>query len=162
MERRCIGPFSQAGQTGTAPAKGHDTQDKPVKSAKIEIDSRGGVAKRGLQLWHIDSDYFKSWVHGRIEWPAGEPGAWHLPDDVTDDYCQQIVAEQRLVKTSGKVTWIKTRKDNHFLDCEALNAAAATIRQVHTLRKVKEGATKRKKPQRRIIRSAWMDYGQVF
>ncbi|MBF0444627.1 MAG: phage terminase large subunit family protein [Magnetococcales bacterium] len=154
--------FCRRNPRRAAPAKGHDTQDKPVKSAKIEIDSRGGIAKRGLQLWHIDSDYFKSWVHGRIEWPAGEPGAWHLSDDVTDDYCQQIVAEQRLVKASGKVTWIKTRKDNHFLDCEALNAAAATIRQVHTLRKVIEGSTRKSKPQRRVIRSTWMDSGVAF
>lgn len=92
-----------------APAKGHDSQDRPLKASKIEINPRGGMAKRGIQLWHLDSDYFKSWVHGRIEWPAGESGAWHISQDATDDYCQQLVAEQRLVKASGKVTWIRSK-----------------------------------------------------
>ena len=53
--------------------------------------------------------------------------------DTTDDYCQQLVAEQRLVISTGRVVWIKTAKDNHHLDAEALNVAAAQALAVHTL-----------------------------
>lgn len=116
------------------PTKGHDRQDRPVKASRIDVSHRGHIFKHGLQLWHLDSDYFKSWVHTRVQWPPGEPGAWHLHQDVDDDYCQQIVAEQRLVKSTGRVLWIKTRKDNHYLDCEALNAAAAHMLRVQDLR----------------------------
>ena len=116
------------------PCKGHDRQDKPLRAARIDVSVAGRIVKGGLQLWHLDSDYFKSWVHARIEWPAGEPGAFHLHAEATVDYCQQLVAEQRLVKASGRVTWIKTSRDNHFLDCEALNVAAAHILGVHTLK----------------------------
>lgn len=146
------------------PAKGHATLDKPLKAAMIDVTHRGRTVKGGLQLWHLDSDYFKSWVHNRIEWPAGESGAFHLPMDATDDYCQQLVAEQRLVKASGRVTWIRTRKDNHFLDAEALNAAAAQSLAVHTLRPVQTDAATapttpvqlpRSVPNRRAFRREW-------
>lgn len=118
------------------PTKGHDTQSRPYYQAKVEVSIRGKIVKGGQALWHFDSDYFKSWVHGRIEWPAGEPGAWHLPKDATDDYCQQIVAEGRVLKPSGRPVWVLSREraQNHYLDAEALNALAAHILQVHTLR----------------------------
>ena len=142
------------------PTKGHDSQDKPLKTSLIDVSDRGRIIKHGLQLWHLDSDYFKSWVHARVQWPQGESGAFHLPVDCTDDYCQQLVAEQRLVKATGRVVWIKTRRDNHYLDCEVLNAAAAHTLGVHTLRAAApepEGGTKqgttaqprvRKRPRR--------------
>lgn len=122
------------------PTKGHDRQDKPLKSSRIDVSHQGRVIKNGMQLWHIDSDYFKSWVHSRIGWPADEPGGWHLSADTTDDYCQQLVAEQRLTKASGHVTWIKARQDNHYLDAEALNVAAGHMLQVQTLRAPEGGA----------------------
>lgn len=111
--------------------KGHNTQSKPISPAFIDVTIRGQTFKKGLQLWHLDTDYFKSWVHGRLQWPADQPGAWHVPQDVTDDYCQQVTAEARVTKPSGAVTWVRIRKDNHFLDCEALNVAAAHSLGVH-------------------------------
>ena len=118
------------------PTKGHDRQDKPLKASMIDVSHRGRTIKNGVQLWHLDSDYFKSWVHSRVRWPAGESGAWHLHRDTTDDYCQQVVAEQRLLMATGRITWIKTAVDNHYLDCEALNAAAAHSLSIHTLRPI--------------------------
>jgi phage terminase large subunit GpA-like protein len=135
------------------PAKGHDTLHKPLKAAQIDVSQRGRIIKNGVQLWHLDSDYFKSWVHGRIEWPVGESGAFHLPADTTDDYCQQLVAEQRLVRSTGRVSWIRTRKDNHFLDCEALAAAAAHSIAVHTMQPAAEGEAAPAPPPRRGIPS---------
>ncbi len=119
------------------PTKGHDRQDRPLKASRIDVSVRGQIIRHGLQLWHLDSDYFKSWVYSRIDWPEGESGGWHIPQNADDDYCQQVVAEQRLVKASGHVSWIKIRRDNHYLDCEALNSAAAHMLQVHTLRESK-------------------------
>ncbi len=42
------------------PVKGHDRQEKPLKSATLDITVRGKTIKKGLQLWHVDTDYFKS------------------------------------------------------------------------------------------------------
>lgn len=108
-------------------AKGHDTLDKPFKKTDIDVNVRGKVIPSGLQLWHFNSDQMKSWVHSRVEWPHDQPGGWWLPDDISDDYCKQIVAEQRSVKPSGKVVWVQIKKDNHFLDAEALAYLAAKI-----------------------------------
>lgn len=122
------------------PSKGHDTQDKPVKASKIDVSHKGKIFKNGLDLWHLDTDYFKSWVHARLEWPKGEAGGWHLPSDVTDDYCQQITAEHRAVNPSGKVQWVRIRRENHFLDVEGMNVAAAHILRLHALPKPQEKA----------------------
>lgn len=117
--------------------KGHDSLSKPLSPALIDVTFRGKLIKQGLQLWHIDSDYFKSWVHSRLQWPADQPGAWHLPHDVTDDYCQQVTAEARTLKPSGRAVWIRVRKDNHFLDCEAINVAVAYSLGVHRAKEPK-------------------------
>jgi phage terminase large subunit GpA-like protein len=145
------------------PTKGHDRQDRPLKASKIDVSLRGRTIPNGLVLWHVDSDYFKSWVHTRIEWPAGESGAWHLPSDASDGYCQQVVAESRLVTAAGRVKWIKIREDNHFLDAESLNVAAAHSVAVHTLRReAPETAQADRKPKRRrhppLPRSFGMPY----
>lgn len=129
------------------PTKGHDTLSKPLKPSKIDVNIGGKVIKNGLQLWHVDTDFFKSWVYARLEWPKGESGAWHLSRETTDDYCQQVVSEGRAVKSSGRVVWIK-HGENHYLDCAVLNVCAAHVLQLHTL-KPKDQSTenKRRKPR---------------
>jgi phage terminase large subunit GpA-like protein len=117
------------------PSKGHDGQARPVQITRIDLNVKKNPSRRGTALAHVDASYFKAWVHGRIAWPLTEPGAWHLPSDTTDDYCNQIVAESRLVRPNGKVIWVlASKRANHYLDCEALNAAAAHTLNVHTLR----------------------------
>lgn len=107
--------------------KGHDTLDKPFKKSDIEVNVRGKSLKHGLQLWHFNTDQMKSWVHARIEWPLDQAGGWWLPEDISEDYCQQLIAEQRSVKPSGKVVWVKVKQHNHYLDAEALAYLAVRI-----------------------------------
>jgi len=114
--------------------KGHDRQSKPIQAADVDITFRGRLIKNGLKLWHLDSDYFKSWVVQRFDWPADQPGGWHVPCDATDDYFAQLTAEVRTVKASGAVVWQQLRRDNHFLDCEALATAAAQMLGTHLLK----------------------------
>ena len=130
------------------PIKGHDRQEKPLKSATIDITVRGKIIKNGLQLWHVDTDYFKSWVHGRLNWDPTQPGAWHLPEDATDDYCRQLVNESVIISPNGKRTW-KEHGANHYLDCEMLNSAASYMLQVHRLRP--KGDTDQTATGRRVI-----------
>ena len=109
------------------PTKGQETLDKPYRATNIDVNIRGKTIRNGIQLWNFNSDMMKVWVHSRIEWPDGEPGAWYLPSDIDEDYCKQIVAEQRTTKANGAPTWIKTARDNHFLDAEALSYLAVRI-----------------------------------
>jgi len=117
------------------PTKGHDHQEKPLKPARIDVTLQGKTYKGGLQLWHLDSDYFKGFVHSRLSWPDDQPGGWHLPEGTQDDYCQQITAEARVVKPSGRAVWIRIRRENHLLDTEAGNVAMAHILQAQHLKR---------------------------
>ncbi len=134
------------------PTKGHDMLSKPFYAARLDVDSEGKALKQSLQLWHFDSDFAKSWVHGRIYAGDEEQTVWMVPGDVSDDYCNQLVAEERMVKPSGSVKWLVKNRNNHFLDCEAINYILARIvRDVH--RKI--SGTRASKPQntRRGVRS---------
>ena len=118
------------------PTKGRDTIDAtPLQRAKLDIAPQSGRRMAGgLGIYHVNTDYFKRWVHERIERDPDLPGGWHLPEDATDDYCRQIVSEARSVKPSGTVVWIKIYKDNHYFDCEVLQVAAAYSLNLQSVR----------------------------
>jgi phage terminase large subunit GpA-like protein len=102
------------------PTKGHDYLDKPFKKSNLDVNIQGKVVNQGLALWHFNADQMKCGVHARIGWSVEQPGGWWLPKDISDDYCKQMVSEQRVVHKSGKITWIKVKKDNHYFDAEVL------------------------------------------
>lgn len=108
------------------PTKGHAEAPIPVKANFIDYTFGGASIKNGIKLYHLDTDYFKRWLHARINWPAGQAGEWALFQGIDEDYCKQIVSEEVLQKASGRRVWIKRKgfADNHYLDCE-VNAAAA-------------------------------------
>lgn len=111
-------------------AKGQQTMDKPLRVSAIDITLGGRTYKQGLQLTHINTDFFKSWVHSRIVYPQDQPGGFHLPSDASDDYCAQMVAESRVVKPSGHAVWLRNG-ENHYFDCEVLALAGAYMVNLH-------------------------------
>jgi phage terminase large subunit GpA-like protein len=100
----------------------------PLVASNIEVSRSGKPA--GLKLLRLDTDFFKSWLFERVRRPQGQPGAWYLPHDVTEDYCRQVVSEARLRLASGRVKWVRRSRQNHFLDCESMNAAGAHLLNV--------------------------------
>jgi phage terminase large subunit GpA-like protein len=117
---------------------GRERPSKLYAAFDVEVDRYGKRRFAGMKRWVLDHGYFKGWVHDRLGWPPDQPGAWHLPDDVEDDYCKQIVAEQRMRLPSGGVQWLKSSA-NDFLDCEALQVFLAHVEGVRNLRKGDEG-----------------------
>lgn len=117
------------------PTKGHDTQEVPVRFKFIDYTYGGQVIRNGVRLYHLDTDYWKRWIHARVRWPDGEAGGWHLHNATTEDYCKQIVAEEMVTKASGRVVWVmrKGYSDNHYLDAEVNAAAGAYDLGVHKL-----------------------------
>ncbi len=113
--------------------KGQDAPSKLYHASDVEVLRNGKKIKRGLKRWIFDHGFFKGWVHDRIRWPQDQPGAWHLPRAVGEDYCRQLVAEQRMRLASGKVQWVKTGT-NDWLDAEALQALLAHIEGVRYLK----------------------------
>jgi phage terminase large subunit GpA-like protein len=110
------------------PTKGSSSPMRiPLIKSAIEVTTKGAALKTGLTLLRLDSDYFKSRVFERIRWPSDQPGAWHLPHDASEDFCRQIVSEARVRLASGRVKWVRRSKENHYLDCEAMQCAAAHL-----------------------------------
>lgn len=124
------------------PTKGQATQKTPIKFTKIEVQATGSTKRYGLDLVWVDTDWSKSWVHERIRWDEDQPGAWFIPlgeaDDTEHDkaltaYCKQIVSEARVRKPNGLPIWVRKSRDNHYLDCEGLQAALAHSLNVHLI-----------------------------
>lgn len=131
------------------PTKGRDTLGgKPFVVSKIEVTAKGKTNPYSIDLVHINTDFFKGLVHSRLKTPLEEPGAFFLfsqEEDAYEDYSRQLVSEVRVLGEKFKPEWIKRQRDNHFLDAEALAAAAAYMLNVHTIpdgieRPAEEGA----------------------
>jgi phage terminase large subunit GpA-like protein len=108
------------------PTKGRDTLGgRPYAVSKIEVRPDGKKLPWSIDLVHINTDFFKSLVHSRLKTPLDQPGAFFLHADADEDYARQLVSEARIMGPKLKPEWVKRQRDNHFLDCEALAAAAA-------------------------------------
>ena len=107
--------------------KGRDTIDAtPLQRSKIDVGTTTGRRLAGgLALWHVNTDFFKRWIHERILRDPALPGGLHLAEDTSDDYCKQLVSEARVVKPSGKIVWQRIYKENHYFDCMVLQVAGA-------------------------------------
>jgi len=129
------------------PSKGRDRMDRPYKASKPDARSSGKTARGGLKLWWINTHHWKAWLYARIAWPSEDPGGWHVPHDVTEDYCKQVSNEELVHLPSGRLVWQRTgTRENHFLDCEVLAAVAAHVLNVQLLPPPAAKPSKRKAP----------------
>lgn len=125
------------------PTKGRDTLGgKPFSVSKIEVKPDGKLSPYSIDLVHINTDFFKGLVHSRLKTPTHDengmisPGAFFLfsqDEDAYEDYARQLISEVRVMGDKFKPEWVKRQKDNHFLDAEALAAAAAYMLNVQTI-----------------------------
>lgn len=105
----------------------------PLTKSRIEVTGKGSIAKYGLELLRLDTDHFKCWVHEKIHWSNDIPGSWYLPEDITDDYCEQLLAEARTKLPSGRPQWIAKSAINHALDLEAMQGACCHLLNLHRM-----------------------------
>lgn len=118
--------FCRRHRTFVFASKGSSTpMVKPLTVSGLEVDQDGSVDAYGLDLVRLDSGYWKGFVQERLRWPSGEPGAFHLHEKVTEDYCRQLVSEAPVRKPGGGWIWVQRSRDNHYLDAESMAAAAA-------------------------------------
>ena len=110
------------------PCKGRSTMGgAPYTVSKIEVKPDGRRRPFSMRLVMLDTDFFKSLVHSRIKTPIEAPGAFHLHREADEDFARQLLSEVRLVEPGkSKPVWKQVKRANHYLDCEALAAAAAT------------------------------------
>lgn len=120
--------FCQRHKKLAKPTKGASkVMIRPIMVNAIDVNHKGVVRPKALDLYRLDTDHWKSWVHERIRWDPEQEGAWHLPEDISDDYCMQMVSEARIKTATNQPKWIQRSKDNHYFDCEAMQAAAGSM-----------------------------------
>lgn len=126
--------FCRRFQKRVRPAKGSSVSMRtPLHVSKLEVTPIGRLDKYGLELFMLDPNYWKAWVHEKVRWPQDQVGAWHLPENTEDDFCMQIVSEAPVKKPSGRIQWVPRSKQNHYLDCESMQAAAGHFLNVQRI-----------------------------
>jgi phage terminase large subunit GpA-like protein len=155
------------------PTKGFSTtqygQTTKYHKSSNAIQSGDGwhLAKVGaVDVVEIDADAWKSRVHSRLECHKEKPFAVQLFQSEPREhlkYAKHLTAEKKVeefVVGRGLVTrWEKIRKDNHWLDCEAMAHCAADAAGVkgETIVVPVESEAEAK---RRFVRSLAMRGGQ--
>lgn len=125
---------------------GRDNRTSMFSVSNVEVNRNGKKIRTGLQNWTVDHGHFKQWVYERMARPQDAAGSWHIAKDMdapgagepSERYCKEVTAETRMRFASGRVVWKKIRSDNHYLDCEYLQAFLAESDGVRNLRPIDE------------------------
>ncbi len=85
----------------------------------------------GVNVVTIDTQYYKTKLA-----TLRSSGKWKITKVVDDDYLTQMAGEHKVVdRKSGREVWVKISSgaQNHFMDCETYNLAAADHLQTNLL-----------------------------
>jgi len=110
---------------GIMPSKGEQkiSGGQHIAISHVDHDRLGRKVLGGLNLYRVNVTYFKDWLDQKLRVPADQPGAWHIFDDVTEEYARQMSSEYRNENGAWVTRGLKT--PNHLWDCEVYALAAA-------------------------------------
>ncbi|MFA5436840.1 MAG: terminase gpA endonuclease subunit, partial [Candidatus Neomarinimicrobiota bacterium] len=121
-----------------------------------------------------DTSYYKDFIFARLEKAPTEPGAWSVFKECPDEYWEQILSEQKVIKLDRKKgvefeEWVKLSQhiDNHLLDCAVGNAFAAERAGVRHLSEEVEAEERIRsrheaKRERKRKSSSWATGGKAW
>ncbi len=114
------------------PVKGSSTLWKPVISrpSAVDFNYKGKSIKKGVQIWPIGTDTAKSSIYARLKLPQAGPGYFHFPQNIEEEYFEQLTAEKCVTSFSNgnlKRQWVTIRNRNEALDCLVYAYAAAIL-----------------------------------
>jgi phage terminase large subunit GpA-like protein len=128
------------------PVKGVPAYDRlvPVSGpTRIEVMPSGERLKRGINLWTVSVSFFKKELYKQLGLakPTDEQlaeglrypiGYVHLSRSVSDEWVQQLVAEQQVIVRSRRgftvrTEWRQLRPRNEALDCRVYARAAVWL-----------------------------------
>lgn len=109
---------------GAMAIQGASQRNKPIlgRATRQDIDWRGKLNKRGVQLYPVGTDTAKDMLYNRYqrEEKAG-PGVFHFPDWLPFEIFEQLTAEKkvrRYKKGHAYYEWVKaSAARNEALDC---------------------------------------------
>lgn len=119
----------------------HGDVIRPVKGASASLGGRfysisnldkDGFA--GLKLFIVDGNYWKDYIHGRLQKPPGSIGAMVVPENCPEYWFTQMTSEHKVIernRRTGRETeeWVKISQHapNHLWDCTVYNSLVAEI-----------------------------------
>jgi hypothetical protein len=116
---------------GFMPSKGFGVQQLSRRIIYHEPGYEIVQQQAGHALVEINSDWWKSYVHSRVQTPAGQPGAltlFHASPTEHLTFAKHLTAERRVeefIAGRGLVTrWEAVNRNNHYLDALALACVA--------------------------------------
>lgn len=117
------------------PVKGQRTiNGVPIKSTKIDRNATGDVVRGSVRLFHLDTHHFKDKLTRLMTATDGDHGAWHLHEDVPQEYLRQVTSEHKVLQRNRRTGATSTEwvtkpgaGANHWFDCEVYSLAAAEI-----------------------------------
>ena len=121
----------------TAPSKGLDeTSSKGIPYRVGTIDK---MKYTDLKLILLDTEFYKDMIYGRLNRETGARGSFNVFSGLPRQYADQLCSEHKVTEYDRKGRAKQFYKpimdgiDNHMLDCEVGNFAAAEIAGVRTL-----------------------------
>lgn len=102
--------------------RGRPGREKHIKDgvAKVDIDWRGRVRRRGLLLWHVGTNLAKDLIFGRLQVTVPGPGYMHFSKASSDEWFKQFAGEARVERATAsgnESRWKALRKRVEALDC---------------------------------------------
>lgn len=146
------------------PVKG--SSHAQLSNYKLSKINRTDSRAMGTTLVLVDSGVYKDMIAGRMQRDNGR-GSWMVYSGCDMEYAKQVTAEHKVNVKHGntvkKVWQLKTsHADNHYLDTEVYNAAAADIlgvRQLHLMKEEDVSVPEYKPPEEQWIteNDNWLD-----
>lgn len=99
------------------------------KPTKQDVNYRGRLMKKGVDLWPYGADTAKGSLYARLRIEAAGPGYVHIPAGLPDNFFEQLTAERRVtryLRGQPRTEWVLERgRRNEALDCVCMADAAA-------------------------------------
>jgi phage terminase large subunit GpA-like protein len=123
--------FCKESGGGFLPSKGFGVKQLTRRRILSEPGYEAVAQPEGHNLVEINADHWKSWVHARLQTPAGMPGGltlYHATANEHLSFAKHLTAEKRVeefIAGRGLVTrWEVVNRNNHKLDALAMASVA--------------------------------------
>jgi phage terminase large subunit GpA-like protein len=120
-------------QRGVMAVKGSNTRGQPVinRGRLMDVNHRGKLIKRGVQLFMIGTDTAKETLYGRMKHEEGTTSRMHFGAGADEEYFRQVTSEKvrlRYVKGFPVKEWyLPSGVRNEQLDCLVYAYAALQL-----------------------------------
>lgn len=123
-EPEIVQEFVNANKPRAIALRGVWRQSSLIKQVRLEAN-RPGTSMRGSVRYNFDATACKQYIHSRIGRGRKYSAFWALPEDIHDEYCKQIGGEY----FDEKLNKFIPVGANHYLDCEAMIYALASLKK---------------------------------